>query len=60
MLLLFSKIIKYNINKKMKKEEDKLSVLNDMDIMKIKEEDVRDKLVQKKMYKIRDLYYRTE
>jgi len=60
MLLLFSKIIKYNINKKMKKEEDKLSVFNDMDIMKIKEEDVRDKLVQKKMYKIRDLYYRTE
>lgn len=60
MLLLFSKIIKYNINKKMKKEEDKLSIFNDMDIMKIKEEDVRDKLVQKKMYKIRDLYYRTE
>ena len=44
----------------MKKKEDKLSIFNDMDIMKIKEEDVRDKLVQKKMYKIRDLYYRTE
>ena len=45
----------------MKKEEnDKLRVFNDIDIMKIKEEEVRDKLFQKKMYKIKDLYYRTE
>ena len=62
MLLFLSEIIKSDINKikKMKKEEDKLSIFNDMDIMKIKDEDVRDKLVQKKIYKIRDLYYRTE
>ena len=45
----------------MKKEEnDKLSVFNDIDIMKIKEEEVRDKLFEKKMYKIRDLYNKTE
>jgi len=48
-----------NINKKMK-ENDKLSIFNDINIMKIKEEEVRDKLFQKKMYKIRDLYYKTE
>ena len=43
-----------------KDEDDKLSIFNDMDIMKIKDEEVRDKLFQKKMYKIRDLYYKTE
>ena len=48
-----------DINKKMK-ENDKLSIFNDINIMKIKEEEVRDKLFQKKMYKIRDLYYKTE
>lgn len=42
------------------KEKDKLSVFDDIDIMKIKEEDVRDKLFEKKMYKVRDLYYKTE
>ncbi len=42
------------------KENDKLSIFNDINIMKIKEEEVRDKLFQKKMYKIRDLYYKTE
>jgi hypothetical protein len=45
----------------MKKEEnDKLSIFNDIDIMKIKEEDAREKLTNKKVNKIRDLYYRTE
>ena len=43
-----------------KDEDDKLSIFNDRDIMKIKDEEVRDKLFQKKMYKIRDLYYKTE
>ena len=43
-----------------KDEDDKLSIFNDIDIMKIKDEEVRDKLFQKKMYKIRDLYYKTE
>ena len=42
------------------KENDKLSIFNDINIMKIKDEEVRDKLFQKKMYKIRDLYYKTE
>ena len=42
------------------KEPDKLSIFNDIDIMKIKEEEVRDKLFEKKMYKIRDLYKKTE
>ena len=42
------------------KENDKLSIFNDINIMKIKEEEVRDKLFQKKMYKIRDLYYKTK
>ena len=42
------------------KEPDKLSIFNDIDIMKIKEEEVRDKLFEKKMYKIRDLYNKTE
>ena len=50
-----------NIIKTMKKEEnDKLSIFNDIDIMKIKEEDAREKLTNKKVNKIRDLYYRTE
>ena len=45
----------------MKKEEnDKLSIFNDIDIMKIKEEDAREKLTNKKLNKIKDLYYRTE
>ena len=45
----------------MKKEEnDKLSIFNDIDIMKIKEEDAREKLTNKKVNKIRDLYYRGE
>jgi hypothetical protein len=45
----------------MKKEEnDKLSIFNDIDIMKIKEEDAREKLTNKKVNKIKDLYYRTE
>ena len=43
-----------------KDEDDKLSIFNDIDIMKIKDEEVRDKLFLKKMYKIRDLYYKTE
>ena len=43
-----------------KDEDDKLSIFNDIDIMKIKDEEIRDKLFQKKMYKIRDLYYKTE
>jgi len=43
-----------------KDEDDKLSIFNDIDLMKIKDEEVRDKLFQKKMYKIRDLYYKTE
>ena len=42
------------------KEPDKFSIFNDIDIMKIKEEEVRDKLFEKKMYKIRDLYNKTE
>ena len=42
------------------KEPDKLSIFNDIDIMKIKEEELRDKLFEKKMYKIRDLYNKTE
>ena len=42
------------------KDPDKLSIFNDIDIMKIKEEEVRDKLFEKKMYKIRDLYNKTE
>ena len=45
----------------MKKEEnDKLSIFNDIDIMKIKEENAREKLTNKKVNKIKDLYYRTE
>ena len=45
----------------MKKEEnDKLSIFNDIDIMKIKEEDAREKLTNKKVNIIKDLYYRTE
>ena len=44
----------------MKNEDDKLNIFDDIDIMEMKEEDVRDKLVQKKVCKIRDLYYRTE
>ena len=45
----------------MKKEKnDKLSIFNDIDIMKIKEEDAREKLTNKKVNKIKDLYYRTE
>jgi hypothetical protein len=42
------------------KEPDKLSIFNDIEIMKISEEEERDKLFAKKMYKIRDLYYKTE
>ena len=42
------------------KENDKLSIFNDINIMKIKDEETRDKLFQKKMFKIRDLYYKTE
>jgi hypothetical protein len=42
------------------KEPDKLSIFNDIDIMKIKEEDAREKLTNKKVNKIKDLYYRTE
>ena len=42
------------------KENDKLSIFNDINIMKIKDEEVRDKLYQKKMYIIRDLYYKAE
>ena len=42
------------------KEPDKLSIFNDIEIMKISEEEERDKLFSKKMYKIRDLYYKTE
>ena len=45
----------------MKKEEnDKLSIFNDIDIMKIKEEDAREKLTNKKVNKIRVLYYRAD
>ena len=42
------------------KEPDKLSIFNDIEIMKINEGEVRDQLFAKKMYKIRDLYYKTE
>ena len=42
------------------KDPDKLSIFNDIEIMKISEEEERDKLFEKKMYKIRDLYYKTE
>ena len=42
------------------KEPDKLSIFNDIEIMKINEEEVRDQLFTKKMYKIRDLYYKAE
>ena len=42
------------------KEPDKLSIFNDIDINKIKDEEVRNQLFEKKMYKIRELYNKTE
>ena len=38
------------------KEEDKISIFNDIDIKKIKDEEQRNQLFEKKMYKIRELY----
>ena len=42
------------------KEPDKLSIFNDIEIMKIQEEDVRERLFIKKIDKIKELYYKTE
>ena len=42
------------------KEPDILSIFNDIDIKKIKDEEVRNQLFEKKMYKIRELYNKTE
>ena len=42
------------------KEPDKLSIFNDIDIKKIKDEEQRNQLFEKKMYKIRELYNKTE
>ena len=48
--------------KEEEKEEskDNLNIFDDIDIMKIKDEDIREKLFTKKLYKIRDLYYKTK
>jgi hypothetical protein len=42
------------------KEPDKLSIFNDIDIKKIKDEEQRNQLFEKKMYKIRELYNKAE
>ena len=42
------------------KEPDKLSIFNDIDIKEIKDEEQRNQLFEKKMYKIRELYNKAE